>query len=248
MRTHSNTCKGERFFAPTVAAALIAVITLTSTANAGWLDVIKTVIGLPASQPTAAVASNAQPAAAPPAASSPSAPVKSATPAAPPTEEQILAAFDTLTAKCAEISKAGLPCGVAIGRGTTLANAQKVASTRSIAALGESMKAAVQANSEDILSQVEEDGSIAEKSIFNQAANVAVNAEVNGSQIFFTYSYITAEPKKTYNVMQLRVLNPALFEKALNSNAAGESLGKQLLEESLKGATDKIKNWYKNRK
>jgi hypothetical protein len=228
-----------------LAAAVIAIM-LPSYANAGWLDIIKGIVGGVLGTAVQQQHVQQQPQQAQQPAPAKQTPASAANPApvanAAPTEAEIAAALDSLTAACGRLSKAGLPCGIGIGDDESLPNALKMANTRSIAALGESIKASVTSNTLDIINKVKSAGVKVNESQFVQATSVAVESEVTGSQVYLSYTY---KEDGEYKVMQLRVLNSAIFGNALEASSKGKSLEKQLIDKSLEGVTNKIGDWYK---
>jgi uncharacterized protein YqgV (UPF0045/DUF77 family) len=232
---------------PFFAVAAFCVAIFPFNAYAGWLDIIKGiasgVIGIPLQSN---LQQTAQPAPMPaPSAASTVKSSASATPNAQPTEAEILAALDSLNAVCGKISSQGLPCGVGIGKAGSVSAAQKIASNRAIQELGKSIQTSMEINANDIMETIAEGEEVITKEAFSEAAKAITDTQVKGSQTYMSYSY---KRGNAYEFMIVKVLNPALFEKSMAASAKGESIGKQLLEESIKGAADNIREWYKKRK
>lgn len=229
---------------PSLAIAVFSLAMLSSNSNAGWLDIVKGIaggiFGVPVQQNLQQQpAQSAQP---PP---SNATAAKASSPPVQPTEEEVLAAIDSLTAVCGKISSQGLPCGIGTGRGKTVSTAQEIASDRAIKDLAKSIQTSVEVNGNDIRNAVDDGENVIDEQVYSSATKFTVNTQVKGSQTYMSYTY------KKDNIIQttiVKVLNPALFEKALNATAKGEPLGRQLLQESIKGATESIRDWYKKNK
>jgi len=219
----------------TSAILIISMMIFPANANAFWLDIVKSLAG-------AVVGGAINDQAKTPVQKS-AAPSQAATPAAPPTQDEIIAALDKLTTECQNLSKKGFPCAIAEGRGTTRGNALKVANTRSIAEMAKSMNAFVEGSGNDIFKQIQEDGVPIDKNDFDEKMTLTVKSEVAGSQSYLTYTYIEEKNGKTiYVVNELRILNAALFEKALDDAANGKPISQQILDEAKKGIANKVKS------
>jgi hypothetical protein len=218
-----------------------------ANANAFWLDIVKSlaagIVGV-AKEQTQTKTSVQKSAA--PTSNTASNPV--AEPSVPPTQDEIIAALDRLTTECQNLSAKGLPCAVAEGRGTTRGNALKIANTRSIQEMAKSMNAFVEGSSDDIFKQIEEDGVPIDRNEFDEKMTLTVKSEVAGSQTYLTYTYTEEKGGKTiYIVNELRILNAALFEKALGDVAQGKPISQQILDETKKGIANKIKSLLKKK-
>jgi len=218
------------------AILIFSMLLFPANANAQfWLDIIK---GL-----ATGVAGGIAKEQAKTSAQKSAAPSQAATPAAPPTQDEIIAALDKLTTECQNLSKKGFPCAIAEGRGTTRGNALKVANSRSIAEMAKSMNSFVEGSSNDIFQQIQEDGVPIDRNDFDEKMTLTVRSEVAGSQSYLTHTYTEEKNGKTiYVVNELRILNAALFEKALDDAANGKPISQQILDETKKGIANKIKS------
>ncbi len=114
--------------------------------------------------------------------------------------------------------------------------------------MAKSMSTFVEGSSEDILKQTETDGVLTDENTFTETMNSVVKKEVSGSQIYLTYTHVEeAGGKKVYVIKQVRVLNAALFEKALEEAAQGKSISRQILDETKRHLADKVKESMKKR-
>jgi hypothetical protein len=216
-----------------------------SNASAFWLDVVKTLASgfVGAVKEQSQTKTSVQKSAAP---ASGNASSTTSEPSTPPTQDEIIAALDRLTTECQNLSAKGFPCAIAEGRGTTRGNALKVANTRAIQEMAKSMKSFVDGSSNDIFAQIQEDGAPVDRNEFDEKMTLTVKSEVAGSQTYFTYTYTEVINGKTvYIVNELRILNAALFEKALGDVAQGKPVSQQILDEARKGVADKVKNMLK---
>ena len=221
-----------------LAIAVCLTMIFPSTATAGWLDIIKGIIGGVIGGVQSSSLQKPSPSPSP---SPSSASALAPAPSGPPTQEEIIAAIDQLAAVCQSLSAQGFPCAIAEGRGQTHGNALKVASTRSIQEMAKSMGTFVDGFSEDILKQTEKDGMPMDENTFTETMSSVVKKEVSNSQIYLTYTYAEEiEGKKIYVIKQVRVLNAALFGKALEEASQGKSISQQILDETRKHLAGKI--------
>jgi hypothetical protein len=222
-----------------------AILTLSmmlspSNANAFWLDIVKSlasgIFGTVKEQTKTSVQKST------------AVPASNASSGTPPTQDEIIAALDKLTTECQNLSAKGFPCAIAEGRGTTRGNALKVANTRSIQEMAKSMNSFVEGSANDIFAQIQEDGMVTDRNEFDEKMTLTVRSEVAGSQTYLTYTYTEEKGGKTvYVVYELRILNAALFEKALGDAAQGKPLSQQVLDEARRGVADKIKSLLKKK-
>jgi hypothetical protein len=114
--------------------------------------------------------------------------------------------------------------------------------------MAKSMNSFVEGSANDIFAQIQEDGMVVDRNEFDEKMTLTVKSEVAGSQTYLTYTYTEEKGGKTvYVVYELRILNPALFEKALGHVAQGNPLSRQILDEAKKGVADKIKSLLKKK-
>jgi hypothetical protein len=168
-------------------------------------------------------------------------------PSEPLSPDAVLAALDQLSTQCQNISAQGFPCAIGTGRAKRPEDARRMASSRSIMELGKSMNSFVEGNAQDIL-KVANDEELTTEGGYEEAMKLSVNAQVNGSQTYLTYTYVDEiDGKKEYVVTMLRVFNPALFEKALGEAAEGKPLSQQILDETKKGILSKFRDAFKSK-
>jgi len=219
---------------PSLAVAIFSMAMLSSNANAGWLDIIKGiasgVIGTQQSQ-------NLQQSA--PAANNAPAVPKATAQAVQPTEEDVLAAINQLIMVCGQ----GLPCGVGQGRGVTISAAMRTADSRAITALAKSLGTSVEMTAGDELTTGSggdsETGAIDESTeAYAESVKLAVNQSVKGSQTYASYS---RKDGKVFEFTIVKVLNPALFEKAMEAKAYNDPNANQIIKESIRSVIDLAK-------
>jgi len=228
---------------PFLAAIICSIMMLTSTANAGWLDIIKGIANafIGGDQKT----SLQQSAPNPPPSSAP-APTVAPVPSAPPTQKDTLAALDQLSTVCKNLSSQGFPCAIGEDRGITRGSAAEGATTKAIYAMGQSMSAYVKGNSEAVRNKIVEDGIPMEQETFNSKMAIEVDNVVNGSQIYMTYTYTeqrerNGKPITVYVVTEVRILNAALFENALDDISKGKPVSKSIFEKTRDIVADRVK-------
>jgi len=171
-------------------------------------------------------------------------------PSTPPTQEEIIAALDRLTTECKNLSTQGFPCAIGEGRGTTRGSAAEEASVKAIYAMGQSMNAFVEGNSEAVRNKIIEDGIPIEEETFKSKMAVAVKNAVSGSQIYLTYTYMeqrerNGKPITVYVVNELRILNPALFENVLEDISKGQPVRKSVFDKIRDTIADGVKSLLK---
>jgi len=231
-----------------LAIFVFSMMIFQTNANAFWLDIIKAaakgLVSIVADAPKAA-ASKAQAAANTTPASAPS-----NAPAIEPTEQELMAAFDSLGRHCREFSKQGLPCGMHTARSTiSPGNALEIANTRADGELAKAVGQFVKNNATDVLQQMEDDdGNFAESMEFKRTLEVTANQELKGAQTYITYSRATKNDKgkDVYQVWVVRVLDASIFERALAESSQGRSIG-QFIGEVAKGFASKIKGSVKKK-
>jgi predicted lipid-binding transport protein (Tim44 family) len=245
---------------PFLAVVIISMMAFTSNANAGWLDIIKGIVGgvfgtaatppvLPQNaqqqqaqqaQPAAPAKQSAAPAASP-------APAPAPAQSAAPSEADIAAALDSLNAVCKKVSSK-IPCAVGIGRGGTAGSALEDANEKSIVAIARSMNAFVKSNSKEIYKKIDDDDDFEESTSKERVTELTVEQEVKGSQTYLTYTrQVKKGNKMIYEVVEVRVLNANIFEKALAESSQGKPLGQQIIDESINGFVSQIKKSFGKR-
>ncbi len=177
-------------------------------------------------------------------------PPPSEVPSTPPTQEEIIAVLDRLTTECKNLSTQGFPCAIGEGRGTTRGSAAEEASVKAIYAMGQSMNAFVEGNSEIVRNKIIEDGIPIEEEVFKSKMAVAVKNAVSGSQIYLTYTYMeqrerNGKPITVYVVNELRILNPALFENVLEDISKGQPVRKSVFDKIRDTIADGVKSLLK---
>jgi hypothetical protein len=229
---------------PILAVVICSMMMFPSNASAwSWIDIVtgiaKGVIGqINTSQTKSVVVTQAKA----------DKTAKTATPNEPLSPDAVLAALDQLSTQCQNVSAQGFPCAIGTGRAKRPEDARRMASSRSIMELGKSMNAFVEGNAQDIL-KVANDEDLTTEGGYEEAMKLSVNAQVNGSQTYLTYTYVDEiDGKKEYVVTMLRVFNPALFEKALGDIAAEKPLSQQILDETKKGILNKFREAFKSKK
>lgn len=235
---------------PVFAVIICSMMIFPSNASAGWLDIVKGIVGgvLGASPqqiiqqvPQPAQAQQPAPAAPAPAPSANQKPAAQASANAVITDAEIAAALDSLTAVCKKVSSK-IPCGVGVGRGGSIGNALEDANEKSIVALARSMSAFTNSNSKEIYKKIDDDDDFEESTNKTRVTELTVEQEVKGSQTYLTYTHQVKKGNKLiYEVMEVRVINVDIFEKALAESAQGKSIGQQLVDESVSGFVSKIK-------
>jgi hypothetical protein len=232
---------------PFFAVVIYSAMMFPSHASAGWLDIIKGLVaGVVAPSMAQQPAQAQQPvqvhiATAP--ASAANAPQASGE-ASAPTEEQAKAALDSLTAVCKKVSSS-IPCGIGIGRGGSLGSALEDANDKSITAIARSMSSFVNSNSKEIYKKIDDDDNFEESTNKTRVTELTVEQEVKGSQTYLTYTHQVKKGNKLiYEIIEVRVLNPDLFEKALTVSSQGKPIGQQLIDESINGFVSKIKKSF----
>nr|AGS53581.1 hypothetical protein [uncultured bacterium contig00070] len=224
-------------------AAAIAIMLPSNALAWGWLEIVKGIAGgiigqINTSQTKEVVVTQAKA----------DKTAKAAAPSEPLSPDAVLAALDQLSTQCQNISAQGFPCAIGTGRAKRPEDARKMASSRSIMELGKSMNSFVEGNAQDIL-KVANDEDLTTEGGYEEAMKLSVNAQVNGSQTYLTYTYVDEiDGKKEYVVTMLRVFNPALFETAIGEAAEGKPLSQQILDETKKGILSKFRDAFKSKK
>jgi hypothetical protein len=182
-------------------------------------------------------------------------PTAKAAPQPKPTQEEIEDALGQLGNACQTISSKGIPCAISYAKGCSRSTALRIANTRSIQALGESMSSYVTGELRDSIEQEVEKGGIGvEKEVFSGALKSTVNAQVNNSQIFLSHTLQRKSKDCTsgeeFEIVTVRIINaaPGLFEEALVETSLGEEIGKGLIDASLKFIANKAGENYKKKK
>jgi len=228
--------------------AIIAISMMMSpvNANAFWLDFIKAaakgLVSVVASSPSVnKIQDSGNKAQAP-------APAKAADAKVEVTEKELMAAFDSLSRHCKELSRQGLPCGMHTAKSTlSPGNALEIANTRADGELAKAVGQFVKTKSEDILKQTEDsEGNSSESAEFKRTLEVAAEQQLSGAQTYISYSYVTKNDKgkDVYNVWVVRVLDLNLFERALAESSQGKPFG-QIISEFVKGFASKVKSSLK---
>jgi len=112
------------------------------------------------------------------------------------------------------------------------------------------MKSSVTGNMKDFLKIIEVNGMITDSSAIVGSIESNINAMVNNSQVFL--SYTTQKPSKdcaedVYEIMTVRVIDVGLFEEAIVQSSKGEKIGKEIIEKSLKGLANVTMDYLKKR-
>jgi hypothetical protein len=183
-------------------------------------------------------------------------PTAKAAPQPKPTQEEVEDALGQLGNACQTISSKGIPCAISYAKGCTRSSALRVANTRSIQALGESMSSYVTGELNDAIANEVEGGGIGlDREVFSGALKSTVNAQVNNSQIFLSHTLQRKSKDckgsgEEFEVVTVRVINaaPGIFEEALVETSLGEEIGKGLIDASLKFIANKANENYKKRK
>jgi hypothetical protein len=215
-----------------------------SHADAFWLDIIKGIVAVAKTvvEQTKGTSASDNPAPA----------SKTNVPSTQPTEQQLAAAFDSLSRYCKDLSSQGFPCGMHSAKSTiSFGNALEIANTRADGELAKSMEQFVKSNADFVMKQVEdENGEITESQEYSRALNVATSQSLSGAQTYLTYSRTTknAKEKVVYEVWVVRVLDANLFDKALTEKSQGKPLSQQITIENAKGIVSKIKDILKKKK
>jgi len=222
------------------AAVICFMMLLPVPANAFWLDIIKAVAkGVIYIVQDAANSSSANKI-------QTSSNQVSAT-ATEPTEQEFLAAFDSLSRYCKKFSEQGFPCGMHSGKSTlSISNAMEIANTRADGELAKAVKQFVNTKATDVLAQFEDDdGNFSESTEFKRTLEVAASQEISGAQTYLTHSRTikNAKGKDVYEVVVVRVLDANLFEKALTESAQTQNkpLNQSIIAETAKGFASKVK-------
>jgi len=218
---------------------------LPSSADAFWLDIIKLVAkgviniiqdpnGSPANKIQTSTKQIPEPAT-----------------ATEPTEQELLAAFDSLSRYCKKFSEQGFPCGMHSGKSTlSISNAMEIANTRADGELAKAVKQFVNTKATDVLAQFEDnDGNFSESTEFKRTLEVAASQEISGAQTYLTHSRIikNAKGKDVYEVVVVRVLDAKLFEKALTESAQDKPLNQSIIMETAKSFASKVKALLKKK-
>jgi len=230
--------------------AIIICTMILSPANANaafWLDIIqaatKGISFIVKETPKGSTANKAQ-------ASSPSATTGNSAPAIEPTEQELVAAFDSLGRHCREFSKQGLPCGMHTAKSTlSPGNALEIANTRADGELAKSVRQIVKSKTEDILKQAEDDeGNSSESTEYRRVLEAVTEQEISGAQTYITYSFVTKNDKgkSVYNVWVVRVLDVNIFDRALWESSQGKSIG-QFVGDFVKSMASKVVSQAKKR-
>jgi hypothetical protein len=234
----------------TPAILVISMMIFPSNANANifWLDIVRAAakglinIVKDASKSSPGIKTQAS--------NQASAPAPNTAPAVEPTEQELMAAFDSLGRHCREFSKQGLPCGMHTAKSTlSPGNALEIANTRADGELAKAMEQFVKLNAEDILKQSEDDdGNSSESTEFKRTLEVTASQELRGAQTYITYSRVTKNDKgkDVYQVWVVRVLDAGIFERALGESSQGKSIGK-VIGEFVTGFASKIKGSAKKK-
>jgi len=233
-----------------LAPAIITCSLLLYPANANaafWLDIIqaaaKGISFIVKDTPKGIPANKAQ-------ASPPTATTGNAAPAVEPTEQELVAAFDSLARHCKEFSRQGLPCGMHTAKSTiSPGNALEIANTRADGELAKSVKQVVKSKTEDILKQAEDDeGNSSESTEYRRVLEIVTEQEISGAQTYITYSFMSKNDKgkSVYNVWVVRVLDVNIFDRALAESSQGKSIG-QFVGEFVKSVASKVVSKAKKR-
>jgi len=241
--------KTKGFLSPAVLAICFTVMFPSYASANVWdlLGIVKYVAGkiiLPQAKSSSSVKTTATPD------KNPQASTASNVPSTPPTQEEIIAMLDRLTTECKNLSTQGFPCAIGEGRGTTRGSAAEEASARAIYAMGQSMNAFVKGKADGIRKKIIEDGFPLEEDTFNSKMEVAVDNTVSSSQIYMTYTYTeqrerNGKPVTVYVVNELRILNAALFENALEDISKGQPVRKSVFDKVTDGIIDTVKKLLK---
>jgi len=230
--------------------AICFMMLFASNANAFWLDIIKglaTVVKTVAEQKKGSSTAKAQTVSTNPAPN----PTPVPKIVAEPTEQQLTAAFDSLSRYCKELSSQGFPCGMHSAKSTiSFSNALEIANTRADGELAKSVEQFVETKAAFVMKQVEdEDGEITESQEYSSALKVAANQSLRGAQTYLTHSRTTknAKGKDVYEVLVVRVLDANLFDRALTEKSQGNPVSLQIIAENSKGIVSKIKDYLKKK-
>jgi len=233
----------KSMLSPAIIVISMMIFPANANANLLWLDIIraaaKGLVTIVADNPKATT-SKAQPTANAP----------SNTQAVEPTEQQLMAAFDSLARHCKDFSKKGLPCGMHTAKSTlSPGNALEIANTRADGELSRAVKQFVNTTVKDTLMQTEDsDGNSFESNEYTRALEVTANNELSGAQTYITFSRVTKNDKgkDVYNVWVVRVLDVNIFERALAESSQGRAIG-QFIGEMAKGFASKVKSSMKKK-
>ena len=171
-------------------------------------------------------------------------------PTVEPTEQQLMAAFDSLARHCKDFSRQGLPCGMHTAKSTlSPGNALEIANTRADGELSRAVKQFIDTKVKDELKQTEDDdGNSSESMEYKRTLEITANNELSGAQTYITYSRVTKNDKgkDVYNVWVVRVLDVNIFDRALAESSQGRTIG-QFIGEMAKGFASKVKNSMKKK-
>jgi len=233
---------------PIFAIVVCFMMMLPSPANAFWLDIIKVVakgvINIVQDATNSSSTNKIK-------TSSKQVSDPAVAPATEPTEQELLAAFDSLSRYCKKFSEQGFPCGMHSGKSTlSISNAMEIANTRADGELAKAVKQFVNTKATDVLAQFEDDdGNFSESTEFKRTLEVAASQEISGAQTYLTHSRTikNAKGKDVYEVVVVRVLDANLFEKALTESAQNKPLSQSIIAETAKGFASKVKALLKKK-
>jgi len=228
-----------------IAAIIFSMMIFTSNANAFWLDIVKAaakgLISIVADN-SKDIGSKAQ------APKQVTAPATNKTATVEPTEQELMAAFDSLARHCKEFSRQGLPCGMHTAKSAlSPGNALEIANARADGELSRSVKQFVNTTVNDTLLQTEDsNGDPVESTEYKRGLEIVSNQELKGAQTYIQYSRVTKNDKgkDVYQVWVVRVLDVHIFERALTESSQGKSIG-QFVGEMAKSVASKVKDSIK---
>jgi hypothetical protein len=240
-----------------LAIAICLAMIFPSTANAGWLEIVKDFISggiktviMPK---TAKIAAESKPATAPAPEQSPA--PKPATQPAQPSPEDIYDALNRLGSVCMDELAKYVPCAIGIEKSLSIGTAREKATAKARVELARIMGTYIEANTSlDATSEEDEDGVLKEANSYIADAKLSTKELVTGAQQYLSYTYIDEEAtqinkgRTVYITTVVMVLNKELLGKALEDAAKGKPIGQQIISESKKGIVAIVKNVLKKKR